>query len=289
MLSVADHEYRTGVVVNYAACGHCGSLTQHPMPDAATLAGFYVAGYHSFNAEGRLAELKHRSRLAGLKPFLSDPGDPLLDFGCGAGGFLFAAAKTISNPLFGFEIAATDAVEHSSDGRVTIVRGSVDRLLEEIPRVKVVTMNHVIEHLQDPQETLCRLKDRLLPAGVFEGQTPNPASLERRVFGRRWSGFHAPRHTVVFSAEGLRALFARIDMAGCEVRPAFNPAGIAVSLLSLKNSSSRGGSIPRAGLGWLSAVLAACALYPVDRVSGAPGMIDFVSHRAPEGENEGAR
>ena len=43
----------------------------------------------------------------------------------------------------------------------------------------------------------------LTAAHCMEGQTPAAGSLEQRVFGSFWSGYHAPRHTVVFSASGL--------------------------------------------------------------------------------------
>lgn len=275
-ISVPDHEYQTRVRVEYHACASCQSLTQVPMPDADRLASFYVPGYHSFTAgkAGRLARWKHRSRLAGLRPLLRDASEPLLDFGCGGGQFLFAAAQAIPNPLFGFEIAEEEAVDRRCDGRVVLIRGSVDFLVDALPKLRLVTMNHVIEHLPDPAHTFQRLSERMLPGGIFEGQTPNPASLEHRLFGARWSGYHAPRHTVIFSPAGVRALFARLGIDDCPVRPAFNPAGIAVSLLSLRNGSE-GGLMPRSGLVWYAALGAACAGYPVERLANSPGMIDF--------------
>ncbi|MFP6661134.1 MAG: class I SAM-dependent methyltransferase [Myxococcota bacterium] len=282
-ISVPDHEYRTPVRVEYHTCASCKSLTQVPMPDATQLATFYVPGYHSFAAgeAGRLARWKHRSRLAGLRPLLRDASEPLLDFGCGGGQFLFAAAEIIPNPLFGFEIAEDEAIDRHRDGRVVLIRGSVDFLVEALPKLRLVTMNHVIEHLPDPANTFRKLSERMLPGGIFEGQTPNPASLERWLFGPRWSGYHAPRHTVIFSPAGVRALFARLGIDDCPVRPAFNPAGIAVSLLSLRNGSE-GGSIPRTGLSWYAGLAAACFGYPIERLANSPGMIDFVARTHDE-------
>jgi hypothetical protein len=140
-------------------------------------------------------------------------------------------------------------------------------------------MNHVIEHLPDPLRTLEGFAASLVPGGVIEGQTPAAASLEHQVFGRRWSGYHAPRHTVVFSRTGLERVLERAGFTGVRVRGAFNPAGIAVSLATLARPVDAPSRIPRQGLGWLGWLALASALGPVDLLSGRPGIVDFSAAR----------
>jgi len=244
------------------------------MPDEASLGALYPPGYHSMTGESLLGRTRHRMRLARLLK-LAPEALTILDYGCGSGGFLLAAAAVEpERRFFGYEIGAEDGIRELAEGRVTLFQGSSEFLLARLPEVDLVTMNHVIEHLPEPAAILRKLSERLAPGGVLEGQTPAAGSLEQRVFGTRWSGYHAPRHTVVFSQAGLRALLSRCGFGEIELKPAFNPAGLAVSVSSLLQGAS-GGMIRRSGIGWIAGLVAGGLLSPIDLLCGSPGIVDF--------------
>lgn len=250
-----------------------------PIPDLEDLSAFYPADYHSFAAGGLLARLKDQARLRRLQSFAGSREAVVLDYGCGDGRFIKAAASRTSGWMFwGFEVATHTERYVAPDGRVTIVRGTLDDLLDALPPCDIVTMNHVIEHLPDPLSVLTALRARMSAGGIMEGQTPAADSLERKVFRTRWSGFHAPRHTVVFSRNGLKQILARAGFRHPEVTPAFNPAGIGVSLASLTHGD-RPGKIRRQGAAWLLCVGAAAALYPIERLSGSPGIVNYAARK----------
>ena len=163
-------------------------------------------------------------------------------------------------------------------GAVTLVRGDIDDVCSVVPPCRLITMNHVIEHLPDPGAVVAALTAKLAPGGVLEGQTPAAGSLEHRVFRGAWSGYHAPRHTVVFSSAGLARLLADAGLGEVAVEKAFNPAGLAVSLASVP---SRGGAghIRRGGPSWLMFLAVATALAPLDLLSKSPGIVDFTARR----------
>jgi SAM-dependent methyltransferase len=245
------------------------------MPDGARLASFYPADYHSLGRRGWLANLRSDMRIRRLTSQLSGDG-PILDHGCGDGSFLVRAAERMpGRKLYGYEISDRCAVTELVAGRVTIIRGSDDDLFRLLPECRLITMNHVIEHLPDPLATLSKLRSRLLAGGVLEGQTPAAGSLEHRVFGGRWSGYHAPRHTVVFSRSGLATLLTRAGLSQVEVSGAFNPAGVAVSLASMLQPAAASGRIARSGPLWLFWLGLAATLAPLDLFFGAPGIVDF--------------
>lgn len=249
------------------------------MPSPAQLAECYPATYHSFAKGGVLATLKHRSRVRRLTSLI-DVGSPvILDYGCGEGAFLREAARTRDWRLWGFEIADLPSKLVEEGGRITIVRGALADLMAELPPVDLLTMNHVIEHLPDPHFVLSTLRQHMRAGAVLEGQTPASDSLERRVFGDAWSGYHAPRHTVVFSRSGLATMLQRTGFVKPQVTAAFNPAGVAVSLASALHGP-QGGTIVRQGASWLGLVAAATALQPIDRLSGQPGIVDFAARVA---------
>jgi SAM-dependent methyltransferase len=282
-LGVPDREYGLEPVAAYVTCAACATLYQQPMPGGEELLGLYPPEYHSQTGQGPVGHLRHTMRLrrlADLVPLGRIGGDQVvLDYGCGNGDFLVQAASRHPGPrYYGFEIAEQREVVTLCDGAVTVVKGDLAHLLDELPMCHLVTMNHVIEHLPDPLTVVARLAERLAPAGLLEGQTPAAGSLEHRIFGGRWSGYHAPRHTVVFSPTGLARLLQRAGLADVTIRGAFNPAGLAVSLASLRQGPG-GGRIRRQGAGWLTLLAMGTLVAPVDRLSGAPGIIDFAARR----------
>jgi SAM-dependent methyltransferase len=272
-VQIPDHEYDLSYIACYAECNGCGTLFQKPMPAMAQLASYYPSDYHSMTNAGLLNRIRNGLRIRRLLR-LAKVNGPILDFGCGGGAFLAQATKSIpSRTLWGFEIADCPIIEELNCGLIKIVRGGLTDLLKVLPKCSLITMNHVIEHLPDPRATITSLTERLLPGGVLEGQTPAADSLERMVFGSHWSGYHAPRHTVVFSKVGLATMLEQCGLSSPLTEAAFNPAGIAVSLGSLGHKN--GGRIRRSGLRWLSLVAMATLLAPVDLCFGRPGIVNF--------------
>lgn len=285
--AVPDHEYGLAHRAAYTRCLACGSEYQSPMPGPEDLAAWYPASYHSLGGRGRLQQIRDEMRLRRLEKLLDGDG-ALLDYGCGDGAFLaHAAAKLAPRPLYGFEIAAQSETVHLAGGAVTLVKGRFDDLLATLPACRLIAMNHVIEHLPDPLGVLRALGERLLPGGRFEGQTPAAGSLEQKVFGAAWSGYHAPRHTVVFSRTGLERLFSRVGLVDVEVRGAFNPAGLALSLAALAHGDAPG-VVARRGLRWLGLLGLGAVLTPIDLLSGAPAVVDFAARKAEESRGAGA-
>ncbi len=279
-VAVPDHEYAVGHVGHYAACTSCASLYQQPVPSGEELAAFYPADYHSMVGGGPIDRVRDGIRLRRLEHLGGGDG-ALLDYGCGDGDFLLRAAdRWQGRTCYGFEIAPEAETLTLAD-TVTVVRGDHDDLMAALPECRLVTMNHVIEHLPDPFAVLVGLRAKLVPGGVLEGQTPAAGSLEHRVFGIAWSGFHSPRHTVVFTPQGLATLLDRAGFVDIEVKGAFNPAAVAVSLAALPQRG-REGRIRRTGFTWFGLVGLATLCAPVDLLSGAPGMVNF-SARRPEG------
>lgn len=278
--AIPDHEYALEHAGLYVECPACQTLFQEPMPGGAELASFYPADYHSVTHGGMLQRVRDGLRAQRLKKLAKAPG-AILDFGCGDGSFLVHAAEEMpGRELWGFEIGERCETLRPANGRVTIVKGELKDLLERLPGCAVITMNHVIEHLPDPQAAVSALAARLVPGGVLEGQTPAADSLEHRVFGEKWSGYHSPRHTVVFSRAGLQRVLEKSGLNGAKISGAFNPAGVAVSLGSLKDEGA--GRIRRSGWQWLALLAGASALAPADLLSGKPGIVDFLATKGTD-------
>lgn len=277
-VDVPDHEYAVAHIARYALCAGCGTAYQSPMPSPEALSDFYPADYHSFALRSKLMEIRIGMRVARLGRLLSGEG-AVLDYGCGNGAFLRKAAEAFPNrQFFGYEIDGEDRTETFAGGQITIARGHPRVLFEAMPLCRVIVLNHVIEHLPAPRETLLQLVERLAPDGVVDGQTPAMDSYDRKVFRSAWSGYHAPRHTVVFSRAGLRACLEAAGLPDVRLTPAFNPAGIAMSLGALRHGKAPG-LVGRGGLEFLVRMGIATGLSLLDYASGAPGIVDFTARR----------
>ena len=127
------------------------------------------------------------------------------------------------------------------------------------------------------------------PRGHSQAEVDNAIENSKVVFVQSY-GLHSTEVAASQSAAEIMYDFATRDDDGMReildntvsiLIPAFNPAGIAVSLLSLRNGSA-GGSIPRTGLSWYAGLAAACFGYPIERLAKSPGMIDFVARTHDE-------
>jgi SAM-dependent methyltransferase len=73
----------------------------------------------------------------------------------------------------------------------------------------VVTLWHVLEHLDDPGSALSAIRSWLRPGGGLLVGVPNLASLQARIGGERWYHLDVPRHRVHFTERGIHALLNR--------------------------------------------------------------------------------
>jgi predicted SAM-dependent methyltransferase len=80
----------------------------------------------------------------------------------------------------------------------------------EIPAgsLDVVTLWHVLEHLDDPGAALDTIRGWLRPNGGLLVGVPDLASLQARIGDDRWFHLDVPRHRIHFTADGLAALLA---------------------------------------------------------------------------------
>lgn len=119
----------------------------------------------------------------------------LLDVGCGNGEFLTRAMR-MKIDAFGCEPDPAAAAQCVANG-LPVIAG--DAFSPELPErsFHYITLNHVIEHVEDPQLLLRRLRTLLRADGCLWLGLPNPSALGVGVFGNGWKGFHPPFHLLI--------------------------------------------------------------------------------------------
>lgn len=132
----------------------------------------------------------------------------ILDYGCGNGeqsrfvqenniwvGFDFDRKSVETGRKIGLEIF--------SDFDELVVKCSA------INGFDYVIMSHILEHVDDPIETLEMVGELLAEGGKILVYTPNIEAFGRRLTGKYWRGYEAPRHFHLFSPKSLISLVAK--------------------------------------------------------------------------------
>jgi SAM-dependent methyltransferase len=190
----------------YDRCVDCGCIFLVNVP--ADLRRYYGGSYPAFRPDGEAAWQGNdlllgveADRLALLRRHV--PPGVLIDIGAGAGAFSFAAARA------GYDVSAIEMDQHCCQylaERLGVHTICSDRPLEALgglPRARVITMWHVLEHLPNPAQVLAAAAGRLEPGGILAIGVPNPDSLQFRLLRSRWAHLDAPRHLVLLPAPTL--------------------------------------------------------------------------------------
>lgn len=136
----------------------------------------------------------------------------LLEIGCGDGYFLRYMQDSGWN-VRGVEPGRA-AVEYATkELAVPVECGFPEDLSSSLGRYDVIYMNHVIEHIGSPVETLRCIRSNLAEEGWLCLATPNWLSLDRWLFGRHWMALKPPQHLFLYDGRTLGALLAKAGFA----------------------------------------------------------------------------
>ena len=226
-----DYEYRTSRDEwTYVRCLECALVYLNPRPAVSELARIYPPSYYSFDESKRGNPLVgfFRRRLEALKArafekLLGNGPKRILDVGCGDGRFLSVLRDFgPSNwELFGIDIDERAIRLAAKRG----IRAELSRLEDYQPqsdaespdsggRFDMIVQFQVIEHVSSPDEMVRKVKDLLVPGGLFVIETPDVAGWDEALFrDGLWGGYHIPRHWNLFTPTNLARM---LDGAGFE-------------------------------------------------------------------------
>lgn len=215
-------------------CAACGLVYLCPRPVGSALAAYYPDAYYPLDAT---PPAQVRAVAAGLfrrvQAWVQEQGRPkvrLLDVGCGTGVFLDLAQQAGWHAQ-GIEPGGAACAYARARFGLDVHCGT----LEDAPLLPesfdVVTMWQVLEHLPHPLEGLRRVYQALAPGGLLLIGVPNFASLEARLFGRRWYSLDAPRHLYHFTPATLRAVVSAAGLQPVRLVHSSGTAGLVYSIM----------------------------------------------------------
>jgi len=184
---------RYGFGLRTVVCCHCGFLFTNPRPSDAWFAGFYRRDYRRFylgHEQPDPAVLqsddirgRHERNLDTIQPFIPAQGR-LLDVGCADGTFLDAFRRRFPSwDLQGVDPSeAYTAFARSHYGLAQIVTGGLDDWDDwQAAEFDVVTGNHVLEHLSDPNHFFRQARRLLRPGGMLFADVPDAEGQRRGI------------------------------------------------------------------------------------------------------------
>ena len=219
----------SGEMFHLHSCADCGFLFTQDAPVEEEMGRYYeTADYisHTDTRKGLVNRLYHRVR----KHMLKHKADlvetaacrktgRLLDVGTGTGYFAdtmtrrgwtveavekSAAARRFAKEHFGLEVCPAEALQAEDWGP---------------ERFDVITLWHVLEHLEKLNETMDRLNELLGERGVLVVAVPNCSSYDAEKYGAYWAAYDVPRHLWHFTPDTMQQLGAHHGFILAQRRP----------------------------------------------------------------------
>lgn len=201
--SVRKGRVRDAPSLQILECSNCGlvslSSLDHIQPGFYENSGMHGAAHTPIETWLKETEWDDQRRFEMLKAEL--PNKKLLDFGCGAGGFV-RKAQQLADTVAGIELEVR--VREYWAGRI-----SVYPTIESAGHgYDLITAFHVVEHLPDPRALLSNLATKLARRGRIVVEVPNSEDVLLTLYDS--DAFQAftywSQHLFLFNSETLRRL-----------------------------------------------------------------------------------
>jgi 2-polyprenyl-3-methyl-5-hydroxy-6-metoxy-1,4-benzoquinol methylase len=216
-LSVYDWYWFNGGPFTIVRCCRCGLTYLNPRPSGPELSRFNQSMWERWSiseqSKGHIgspetARYTYSEILDELNRLKPGKGN-LLEIGSGEGGFLKVCQQEGWN-TYGIDIShECVAYAKSKHGLDNVLAVDLLDAGFDGDRFDVVIMNHLIEHLADPQSYLEETRRILKPTGILCISTPNIDSLSASIFGRYWQALLVPLHLTLFSPTTLSQMLKK--------------------------------------------------------------------------------
>lgn len=216
---VEDH-FSSGEVFPLFDCSDCGLRFTNHFPPEEEIGTYYDSPdyiSHTDTREGVMNRVYHAARELMLKRkvTLVQKHAPrstgrLLDMGCGTGYFLNAAKKR------GFQVTGIEKDPRAREfARERFGLNVADeKHFWEVKKgsFHAVTLWHVLEHVEQLNETIARLKHMLTDDGTLVIAVPNHGSHDHSFYRQYWAAYDVPRHLWHFSPRSLEHLLTKHEL-----------------------------------------------------------------------------
>jgi hypothetical protein len=223
-------------------CTKCSFLLTDPIPN--NLGKYYESTNYISHSDqttsitdalykvARTITLKWKTNL--IQYYNHQPTKTLLDYGCGTGAFLSEAQK------YGWKINGVEPAAQPRAAASMTTQTAIASSIQELPadQYSVVTLWHVIEHVEQLHETMTALTEKLQHNGTIFIAVPNHNSADAKKYREHWAAYDTPRHLWHFSKSTMIELMKQHGLTPYKIVPMKLDA-FYVSILSEQYKSSK--------------------------------------------------
>ena len=225
-MTCTDH-FASGESFDLYMCDSCGFLFTQGVPEESEIGRYYETSEyisHSDTRKGAMNTVYHyvRSYMLQRKARLVQSashrkGGRLLDIGTGTGYFAHTMVQK------GWQV---EAVEKSAQARAfaqqhfaLAVKPETELETFAPKSFDVVTLWHVLEHLEHLDHTWQRLYELMDEGGTLIVAVPNHTSFDAHLYGSQWAAYDVPRHLWHFSPDTIRQYAQKHGFSLAEEHP----------------------------------------------------------------------
>ena len=155
-------------------------------------------------------------------------GLKLLDIGSGSGQFIYEMKR------FGMEVYGVEPgnFNKGDSKKYGLNIKNLNLIKAKYPKefFNLITINHVFEHISNPNQTIIEIKRILKKDGLLIMGIPNTHSLSRILFGKNWLALDIPRHLFNYSPKNITYLLEKSGFKVTKIRYNSRPSQFVVSL-----------------------------------------------------------
>jgi 2-polyprenyl-3-methyl-5-hydroxy-6-metoxy-1,4-benzoquinol methylase len=164
-------------------------------------------GYTNYNDNPHLKQNNFAKWILESLPYMPSNIKPkALDIGCAA-GFAFPVFEKNKIIVDGVELDSNYVQQLRSKGYTIYDKPLLQNKFDE--QYDIVTLFDVVEHLINLDEHFKFLNKLITPSGIMVVVTPDYASTQRKVFGKRWFQFKPMEHINYFTIDSLTTIAKR--------------------------------------------------------------------------------
>lgn len=208
-MRVTDHTV-SRALFSIQRCPSCGFRYTSPRPDQGSIGTYYLsADYVSHAAEAvhfrdRIYRWVRRLAIRQKHQLIAkhQPNGVALDMGCGTGDFPAYLAR---NGYTAYGVEVSDQARKIAQAKGIPVHASIAELSSAL-RFDLITLWHVLEHLEDPRAVLSELHTKGQPGALVVIAVPDSESWDAVHYGPDWAAWDVPRHFWHFRRSDLHRL-----------------------------------------------------------------------------------
>ena len=129
----------------------------------------------------------------------------ILDIACGKGYLIRNLSKNKNFKCFGTDIN----ISTTKKDNVNFIKSSYDNinLIKKI-NPDLIIINNFVEHVENLM-SISKIIHQIKKGSYLIIITPDGNSLARKKFSNYWSGYHSPRHKVIFNSKSIKKIFSK--------------------------------------------------------------------------------